>query len=160
VLCWNLATVPAITFPERAAPLGPFLGLDQYWTMFAPYPIKDEGWYVIPGDLRDGQRVDLMPVTRDDFRPHEMSWEKPYVPATYKNEHWRKYFENIWQGQYANQRLYFGQYICREWNARHTGAVQLRTFQITYMQQPTLPDYKHATPQKVVLWEHSCFQDD
>jgi hypothetical protein len=157
VLCWNLATVQAITFPERAVPIGHFFGLDQYWSMFAPYPIKDEGWYVIPGNLRDGEKVNLMPVTSDDFRPHKMTWKKPYVPDTYKNEHWRKYFENIWQGQNADQRLYLGQYICREWNARHAGAEQLRTFQITYMQQPTLPDYIHATPRPVVLWTHSCF---
>lgn len=156
VLCWNLATVSAITIPERAVPIGSFFGLEQYWTMFAPYPIKDEGWYVIPGDLRDGEKVDLMPVTRDDFRPHELSWQKPYVPGTYKNEHWRKYFENIFQDQYANQRLYLGQYICREWNARHTGDEQLETLSITYMRQPTQPDYTHVTPQPVDLWEHSC----
>jgi hypothetical protein len=53
--------------------------------------------------------------------------------------------------------LYFGQYMCREWNARHSGSEQLRTFQITYMLEETLPDNRQANPQKVVLWEHSCF---
>ena len=74
VLCWNLTTVSAFTLPERAAPLGPFLGLDQSWGMFAPSPSSEDGWFVMPGNLRDGQRVDLMPVTRDDYRPHGVSW--------------------------------------------------------------------------------------
>jgi hypothetical protein len=65
--------------------------------------------------------------------------------------------ENIWQEKHADQRLYFGQYMCREWNARHSGSEQLRTFQITYMLEETLPDNRQANPQKVVLWEHSCF---
>ena len=158
ILCWNLGTVSALTMPERAASLGPFLGIDQYWAMFAPSPSTEDGWYVIPGNLRGGQQVDLMPVTRDDYNLYEVSWEKPQdIPDTYKNEHWRKYLENIYQAQHAEQRLYFGQYICREWNARHSGSEQLMTFQITYMLEKTLPDYRQSTPQKVILWEHSCF---
>jgi len=158
VFCWNLTTVSAFTMPERAVPVGPFLGLDQYWGMFAPSPSKDDGWYVIPGNLRGGQQTDLMSVTRDDYGLHEVSWEKPRdVTTTYKNEHWRKYLENIWTQQHAGQRLHFGRYICREWNARHAGSEQLRTFQITYMLETTLPDYQRSAPRKVILWEHSCF---
>ncbi|HET7273488.1 MAG TPA: HTTM domain-containing protein [Rubrobacter sp.] len=158
VLCWNLTTVNAFTMPERLFPVGPFLGLDQYWGMFAPSPSKEDGWYVIPGNLRDGQQTDLMSVTRDDYGLHQVSWAKPKdVPATFKNEHWRKYLENIYSKDHADQRLYFGQYICRQWNARHTGAEQLETFKITYMLEMTQPDYKYSAPQKMVLWEHSCF---
>jgi hypothetical protein len=79
------------------------------------------------------------------------------VPGTFKNEHWRKYLENIWSEQHADQRLHFGRYICREWNARHAGAKQLMTFQITYMLEETLPDYRRSAPQKTVLSEHRCF---
>ena len=157
ILCWNLTTVSVLTMPERAVPIGPFLGLDQYWGMFAPSPTKEDGWYVIPGTLRGGQQSDLMSVTRDDYGLHTVSWKKPQdVTSTFKNEHWRKYLENIWLQQHSDQRLYFGRYICREWNARHKGAEQLRTFQITYMLEQTLPNYRHSTPQKVVLWEHRC----
>ena len=158
VLCWNLTGVSTLTMPERLVPVGPFLGLDQHWGMFAPSPLREDGWYVIPGTLRDGQQADLMSVTRDDYGLHGVSWEKPRdVSVTYKNEHWRKYLENIYMQKYADQRLYLGQYICRQWNARHTGAEQLTTFKITYMLEMTLPDYQPSAPQKVVLWEHSCF---
>src|ERR671910_3872834 len=157
ILCWNLTTVTSFTLPERTVPLGPFLGLDQYWGMFAPSPSKDDGWYVIPGELRDGDTVNLMPITRDDYAMHPVSYEKPRdIPATYKNEHWRKYLENIYNQDHADQRLYFGQYICRQWNARHTGADTLETFRIIYMLELTLPDHRQSKPEKVDLWNHKC----
>jgi hypothetical protein len=158
IFCWNLTTVSSFTLPERISSFGLFLGLDQSWGMFAPYPSKEDGWYVIPGNLRGGQQVDVMPITRGDFDLHAVSWEKPpSVAGTYKNEHWRKYLERIWDKDYSEQRLYFGQYICRQWNAHHTGSEQLMDFQITYMLEQTLPDYQLSTPEKVVLWEHRCF---
>jgi hypothetical protein len=157
ILCWNLTTVTSFTLPERTVPLGPFLGLDQYWGMFAPAPSRGNGWYVIPGDLQDGRKVDLMPITRDDYGVHKVSYkEPPYVPSTYKNEHWRKYFETIYDQNHADQRVYFGQYICRQWNARHAGGDTLKTFRIIYMLQETLPDYKQSKPQKVDVWNHTC----
>jgi hypothetical protein len=147
----------SFTLPERAVPLGPFLGLDQYWGMFAPSPRKEDGWYVIPGELRDGRNVDLMPVTRDDYGMHRISYDKPQdVPATYKNEHWRKYLENIYNQDHADQRLYFGQYICRQWNAHHAGSDTLETFHIVYMLEMTLPDYRQSPLRKVNLWNHTC----
>ena len=157
ILCWNLTTVTSFALPERTVPLGTFLGLEQYWGMFAPSPTKEDGWYVIPGELSDGQKVDLMPITRDDYSMHRVSYEKPQdVPATYKNEHWRKYLENIYNQDHAGQRLYFGQYICRQWNARHTGADTLETFRIIYMLEMTMPDYQQSEPKKVDLWNHTC----
>ena len=157
ILCWNLTTVTSFTLPERTVPLGPFLGLDQYWGMFAPSPSKEDGWYVIPGELREGRKVDLMPITRDDYGMHRISYEKPQdIPATYKNEHWRKYLENIYNQDHADQRLYFGQYICRQWNAHHTGADTLETFRIIYLLEMTLPDYQQSKPEKVDLWNHTC----
>jgi hypothetical protein len=158
VLCWNLTTVSVITMPERLLPVGPFLGLDQRWGMFAPSPSREDGWYVIPGNLRGGQQTDLMSVTRDDYGVHGVSWEKPQdVNAIFKNEHWRKYLENLYTEDNTDQRLYLGQYICRQWNTRHADSEQLTTFKITYMLETTLPNHQRTAPQKVVLWEHSCF---
>jgi hypothetical protein len=158
VFLWNLAGVSSFNLPERLWPPATTLGLDQYWAMFAPAPPQGDLWHVIPGNLKDGRQVDLLPVAKGDFSLHKLSWAKPpYGRDIYNNERWRKYLENLNNDQLSNQRLYFGQYICREWNARHTGAEQLRTFEITYMWQPTYLDYRQGTPEKVVLWAHSCF---
>ncbi len=158
VLCWNLMTVSALTMPKWATSLGPLLGLQQTWSMFSPYPPTNDGWYVIPGSLRDGQQVDLRPIISGDFEPHELSWEKPrHVLRTYENEHWRKYMVNLLDPRYTNQRGYFAYYICREWNAHHTGPDKLISLDLAYMQETTLANYRQATPQKVALWENqSC----
>src|SRR5215211_6172451 len=152
ILCWNLTTVTTFVLPAAAVSPGPLLGLDQYWGMFAPSPSREDGWYVIPGKLDDGKQVDLMPITRDDYGMHRVSYEKPQdVPATYKNEHWRKYLEAIYGQQHASQRLYFADYICSQWNERYTGADTLKTFRLIYMREMTLPDYQQSELEKVEL---------
>ena len=157
ILCWNLTTVTSFSLPSPTVPPGAFLGLDQYWGMFAPSPSREDGWYVIPGKLEDGQQVDLMSITHGDYGMHRVSYEKPQdVPATYENEHWRKYLENLYSGGQSNHRLYFGQYLCRQWNGTHKGAETLKTFKIIYMREMTLPDYKQSELEKVDLWDHTC----
>src|SRR5918998_5721050 len=111
VLCWNLMSVSEFRMPQRLVPIAYYLDLEQSWDMFTPYPPKDDGWYVIPGTLRGGQRVDLMAVTRDDFRVHEgVSWEKPRdVAGTYKNVQWRQYLYWIREpGNHEQFRQHFG----------------------------------------------------
>ena len=61
IFCWNLTTVSDFTMPERLEPLGYSFGVAQSWSMFAPFPTKDDGWFVLPGTLRGGQQVDLLP---------------------------------------------------------------------------------------------------
>jgi len=157
ILCWNLTTVTTFVLPAPAVAPGPFLGLDQYWGMFAPSPSREDGWYVIPGKLDDGKQVDLMPITRDDYTMHRVSYEKPQdVPATYKNEHWRKYLEALYGQEHTDQRLYFADYLCRQWNERYTGADTLKTFQLIYMREMTLPDYRQSKLEKVKLGTYTC----
>lgn len=157
VFCWNLTTVSSFTIPERLKPVGFSFGLAQSWSMFAPGPSRADGWFVFPGTLQDGQRVDLMPVTRDDFALNELSWEKPRLVADAdKNEHWRKYLQSIRKEENVDQRLYFSRYICREWNERHTGPERLETFDIVYMLETTQPDYRTTKPERVTLRNHRC----
>jgi hypothetical protein len=158
VLFSNITSVSELKMPELLAPLGSSLNIDQGWDMFAPGVLKNDGWYVMPGTLEDRQEVDLMGVTRDDFNLHEVSWEKPQdVRSNFKNEHWRKYLENVRGYEYTGAHQYLARYICREWNARHTGSEQLTNFEIIYMSELTLPDYEYSPPKQSVLWEHSCF---
>lgn len=155
----NFAAIFHYPINASSYALGSYLQLDQAWGMFAPFPLKEDGWYVIPGQLRDGREVDLMPLTRGDFGQYAaVSWEKPSsVAATYKYERWRKYLTNLWQRENSGQRLYLGRYLCRTWNAHHTGTQQVLTFQIYYMLEVTQPDNRPGTPERVLTWEHNCF---
>jgi hypothetical protein len=156
IFCWNLTSVSDFSLPEGAEPPAYFLGLVQRWSMFAPPPTSG-GWYVISGSLRNGRQVELLPVTRNDFRLHDVSWERPPLAGTlYESQHWRKYMTNLLSDTYEDLRPYFGSYICREWNARHEGSEELVRFQVFYMVEATLPDNQRSTPQKADLWEQDC----
>jgi hypothetical protein len=153
VVMWNHADAFSLRFPgqEFVRRFSLLLRLDQAWNMFSPYPIKDDGWFVIPAKLRDGTEFDL-------FTGKPVRWEKPaLVSALYKNDRWRKYMMNISARAHEDYRLYLAQYYCREWNQSHEGAKQLSTFEIDYMLEDTLPNYQTAEPKKLILWKHDCF---
>jgi len=152
---WNMQTID-----DRFDMLQPWrrlavsVRLDQKWNMFAPYPLKEDGWYVIPGTLRNGEQVSLFQA------PHREppDWEKPEdVSATYPNQRWRKYMMNIWLKKYNDQRVHYGRYLCRRWNSRHSGGERLSTFEIYFMEEVSQPDHQVPEPRKANLWSHDCF---
>jgi hypothetical protein len=152
VFFWNLRTVNypkyARYFPPQVNPIGCTLGLDQMWNMFAPFPLKEDGWWVIQGELKDGSRVDVWKGGAP------VCWQKPdLVSETYKNERWRKYMLNLWYTINAAHRPLFAQYLCRQWNARHPDR-PLRSLEVYYMLRTTLPDYRQSTPERVLVYVH------
>jgi predicted DCC family thiol-disulfide oxidoreductase YuxK len=153
VFLWNVETLPGspVRFSERTRALGQILGLDQEWKMFAPFPAKDNGWYVIPGKLRNGRIVDL-------FRDGEpVTWAKPrLVSATFKSFRWQKYMHNIRSQPYAQYRKYYADYLCRNWNRRHAAGSKLEELELVYVLEFILPDYEYSTPTKHVVFKHRC----
>ncbi|CAN5528813.1 hypothetical protein BH24ACT22_BH24ACT22_07510 [soil metagenome] len=167
VLLWNVGTVSPFAMPATAYTVGYFLGLDQYWTMYAPGPPKDDGWWVIPGNLRNGNQADLISVVRDDYEPRRVSYEKPEnIHSLDNNEHWRKYLEYLTTTEYSESRertadqreqsQNFSEYLCRAWNERHAGEESLRSLEVVFMREKTLPDYKASDPERITLQEHTC----
>ena len=88
VLAWNAVTYPPLH--ERldlrpvVEPLAAAFNLKQYWSMFAPYPYRNDFWHVMPALRRDGSTVDLlsgMPVSLEPPRDG---------PDRYGGYRWRK----------------------------------------------------------------------
>ncbi|MDB5986728.1 MAG: hypothetical protein JWR16_1781 [Nevskia sp.] len=155
VFTWNLCTAHLLIRPIYAFLTPPFrvLRLDQLWDMFAPFPSKEDGWFVIPGELLDGTQVDVYHPERDG-----VSYDKPeYVVHEWPNIRWHKYMERIWSAEYSSNRLYYGRYLCRSWNASHAGAKQLKTFRIVYMLELSVPHGETPHVEQRVLWNHECF---
>jgi hypothetical protein len=145
VFFWNLSTVSALQIPEPLAHVGRTLSLSQKWDMFAPSPLSDDGWYVIPGTLRNGRTVDVSGVLRDDERLRAVSLRRPSdIRDTYKNEQWRKYLENVRRKPHQEPDL--GRYICRQWNAHHSGNEVVDSLVVLYAADPTLPHNRHVRP--------------
>src|SRR3546814_20825121 len=60
VFVWNLHTIrvlPASSY-HAMTPVFRVLRIDQLWNMFAPYPLKEDGWWVFPARLADGSEID------------------------------------------------------------------------------------------------------
>jgi predicted DCC family thiol-disulfide oxidoreductase YuxK len=151
VFVLNLMSVPALglKLPETVLALGVVTGLNQGWSLFAPFPAKDDGWFVIPGKLRSGMTVDL-------FRNgKEVSFVKPaYGSLEYKNYRWRKYIEQMRKRDYL-QPVY-ARYLCGEWNRRHQGGETLDELEIIYVLEWTQPVTEYSPIEKQLVYKFKC----
>lgn len=154
---WNISSYAPDAFRRKVWQSTEFVAratrLDQSWSIFAPGPPRDDGWYVIPGRLQNGSEVDI-------FRGgNPVSWDKPSLGlrgTIYNNMQWRTYFINL--NRAIGQRLYpfYGQYLCRTWNTKHTGEQSLKSFDVYFMDERTVPPGEKQTVQKKQTWQQSC----
>jgi predicted DCC family thiol-disulfide oxidoreductase YuxK len=155
---WNLKTIPS-TGIELLPPwdkIASVLRLDQKWNMFAPYPLKEDGWYVIDGELADGSPVDVLTGVEGP-----VSFEKPALVAyeRYENARWRKYLMNIWSKKKKGHRLYYGKYLCRAWNRdAEKEERKLKKFEIFFMKEYSNPPGEEPTLSRHSIWQHDCFK--
>ncbi len=154
VVLWNLRTTNfplwSSYFPTHWNWPGRLLRIEQQWSMFAPKPTVEDGWFVIPGKLLDGSEVDLL-----TGRP--TTWKKPaLVSATFPTYRWRKYMVNLWNKDNKEYRRFYGKYLCRSWNASHSGDQRLNTLEIFFMLEMTHRNHI-AKPEKRRIWRHYCF---
>jgi predicted DCC family thiol-disulfide oxidoreductase YuxK len=144
--------------PFRFTPMGVTLGLDQGWGMFAPWPLKRDGWWVVEGKLMGGETIEVLTGKKGP-----VSFEKPTTEAyMYKNERWRKYMMGLYSANNMNKQLEgFAGYLCRSWNRdkmEENLEMQLDSFKIYFMSEITAPPDKPPNPaQKNLVWTHFCF---
>lgn len=154
---WNISSYSPDTFKRKIWQQTAFIGratrLDQSWSIFAPGPPKDDGWYVIPGRLQNGNEVDI-------FRHSSpVIWDKPSLEArgnTYGNMQWRTYFINL--NRAMGKLLYpvYAQYLCQTWNHQHSQEQRLTSFDIYFMNERTVPPGQQQTVEKKQTWQQSC----
>lgn len=160
VFCWNLTTVNLLPQTVRSilAPAIQMLRIDQIWNQFAPFPLKEDGWLVVPAKLADGTELDLLHPDRG-----APDYGKPWhYSQTHQNIRWHTYLGHLWEPSNAAQRMYYGKYLCREWNADNLSdpSKRLMTFKLTYMLERTPPPGEQAQVEQVVLWRHECFPQE
>jgi predicted DCC family thiol-disulfide oxidoreductase YuxK len=153
-LAWNLCTVPVLPRRLQAALAPPFslLRVDQRWDMFAPYPSREDGWFVLPAQLADGRYVDLLHPERV-----AVSYDKPRrVAREWPDLRWHKYLERIWSAEFASARLYYGRFLCRQWNGAASAAPRLKSFRIVYMLETSVPEGRTPGVEQRLLWQQDC----
>jgi hypothetical protein len=156
VFLWNVRSIDpqryGVLLPQQLTMIADSFCLDQMWRMFAPTPPKEDGWYVIEGELFDGQRVDVL----NSGAP--VVWQQPkLVSATYPNERWRKYMLNLSQPEYETHRAHYLQYLRREWDEEHAAGLQLKRIRLYFMLLVTPPINKPPSPpRRILLCELNC----
>ncbi len=154
VVFWNVTNIRQLQLnrPSIVSHVGSALGVAQKWSMFAPHPIRADGWLVAPGVLTTGESIDVRTAKR-------VTWDKPsHVAATYDNNRWRKYLVNLKKEKQLDRRVYYGKYLCREWyDGNRLDNVSLDSFNLFFMLEYTQPHGSQPTTEKQLLWSHSCF---
>jgi predicted DCC family thiol-disulfide oxidoreductase YuxK len=156
---WNMQNQkPAWKMPQRLDSIALAFRLDQYWDMFSPGPLREDGWYVIEGTLKNGKRVDIWrngaPVSFNRIPPTQ-------VAAQYPNERWRKYMMNLYADKYSGFRLWFDRYMCRKWNEGKAmdDPRLLEIFNVYYMVHMTQPPGVAEEPhRRVLVAQHYCWR--
>ncbi|MEK6249137.1 MAG: hypothetical protein N2C12_13215, partial [Planctomycetales bacterium] len=114
--------------------VGRHLRLDQNWQLFGPKPLELDGWFVIEGVFANDPDYSI-----DVRTGKQIKHTKPdNVAATYINNRWRKYLEKVAsKKKWANTKIQFCNYLCREWNRLHGHAEQLERIRLWFYQERT-----------------------
>jgi hypothetical protein len=126
--------------------------LDQYWSIFAPNPPRDDGWYIAEATLKDGSKVDLLK------KGQAVSWEKPTMgerDRLYQNMQWRSYFISLYRADGKPLYPYLGDYLYRQWNAQHPPEKQIESLTLYFMDERTVPPGQQQTVTPKTLWTRS-----
>jgi Vitamin K-dependent gamma-carboxylase len=151
VLACNTQSVWAWRMPQVAwAPLA-LLRLNQYWNLFAPQAGQDTWWHVVKGQLADGRTVDL-------FRGGEqLTYSEPELSSRlYPNQRWVKFMDALGGGHMEPARQAWLDHLCRQWNAQHGGAEQLRSAELLFLARPIRLDDVRQPPRIVPLGTRRC----
>jgi hypothetical protein len=172
VLSYNVSSVPSDIRPVSLEPIfltndkllsasSPFIELarlDQRWNMFAPYPQKNDGWFLMVGLTQSGALVDVLRQSKS--APPTGKPDK-FIPEQAKNYRWRKYLTRIKRPGYEDELGRYAGAACARWNKREAALGEagdaLDAFNIYYVQERT-PKMGETLPVKyLLLWRHDCF---
>ena len=142
-----------IPSPDFFMPFYLSLRLDQRWGMFAPYPQKENGWFISPGLLADGSLIALNDNGGDrapsGARPS--SWEDQF-----ENYRWRKYYSRLWEARYSEYRLAYGSWLCRSWSKRHDNLSPLEAFDFYFISDFNQPPGEPGVQTPIRLTQYHC----
>jgi hypothetical protein len=83
------------------------LHLNQNWNMYAPTPLRDDGWMVVQVELEDGSKVDAL---RGGAK---VSWSKPAnVARHYGGQRWQRFMRSLWERRGRPQREPYLRWVC------------------------------------------------
>jgi hypothetical protein len=109
--------------------------LDQSWSIFSPSPPRDDGWYIVEGELDDGSRVNLLQPGQP------ISTDKPTLGQRrqiYGDMQWRTYFLNLNRAIGKTLYPYYGRYLCQTWHSQAFEGHTLEQVSVRFIDERTV----------------------
>lgn len=162
IIVANIETLPTIQqfTPQRIHNVAYTFHLHQGFFMFAPYPTRNDGWYVVKGTDYDGVSYNLFTggagIKQPDLtNPENIFAEPSDRSAIFANNRWWRYFSNISHEPYEHFQIPYLTYTCQEWE--RTQKNKLDTVELIFVTQyvPELGK-KRDVPRAVSLRTISC----
>lgn len=150
IFLWNMRSVDMLSLPPQFNALGSLTRVDQYWNMFAPFPLRVDGWFLIPAKLRNGKEIDLLTEN-----PPE-KWGPPLFCSTcFKNDRWKSFMLNlVFDEEFNGTGLFnYSKYLLNQWNETHPYEENLVEFEIVFMSKSNDLDKPAQKHEKHVLWK-------
>lgn len=144
--------------PSWAGWFGECLGLYQSWTLFAPEPNREDGYWVLVGELPSGEYIDA-------HTGGWLSFDKPALPsAWYGGSHWLQYYLRVWEEAQKPPGLQCTAIYSSlvQWHCKQHVGVQLERVGLVFMHRRTLPPGPnqsaptHHPTRRVEVWQEEC----
>lgn len=135
---------------------GRLLRVGQSWQMFAPYPPRIIGWYVVVGTLEDGSQVDLYRHVVFGEESPEVSWDRPdRLVERFRGPRWRKYMMSLRKKEKKDYRPLLCKYLAREWKREFGDAAPLTLVELFFNEERTRAYEPNTEPKKRRLWYYT-----
>lgn len=147
IALWNLRGIYAFSLPPQFNALSSLIRIDQYWNMFAPFPLREDGWFLIPATLRNGKQIDL-------YTSQELNWQKPErCSACFKNDRWRSFMLNlVFDDNNHISLAQYARYLWQQWDSTHPYEEQLLNLDIIFMSKRNSLNAPPQQNDKFTLW--------
>ncbi|MDZ4665268.1 MAG: hypothetical protein SGJ15_10355 [Bacteroidota bacterium] len=123
------------------------LRLNQFWGMFSPHIMKEDGWYLHEGYTAEGKLWDLYYNL-----PYIYSDKPKHLVKHFKSDRWRKLAENMQRNDYTFLRPLYCKYFLKKWNKEHLKN-QMESLDLIFFQENNEADYRS----KAINRKQYCF---
>ena len=145
-------------FPAFLEVTSGYLHLDQNWSMLAPFPSQDDGWFSIV--VRNSSADEIEWLTSVSTQNLKQTTKPENINETFRTPQWALYFWNLKSIGGFGLKEHLAQFICHDWNTKKTKRQPINQVSIYYYYEPT-PKFKlAATPnaRPVLLHQADCPQ--
>lgn len=141
--------------PPWSSPVVSWTFQQQHWHFFAPFPFREDGWFVLEITHTDG-------TVEDGWSRGPLVNGKPTSVATrFPNHRWRRWLQNLLQverrdiDKWRERTLEFA---AKQWQKEHPNA-EVQKFRLLFVSEPTPPPGEKAEQNVVQLAERTVKKD-